>query len=306
MEFNIISNVNIQVFLIEEGKEIAKATCYFKNTPKVDGKNIGAIGELEANNEESGIKILKKCEELLKEKKVKLIVGPMNGNTWKKYRTEKYSNGEPNFLLENVNPIQQNQIFLKAGFKEMYTYTSTKGLIQDAYEAETLDIIENNIKEENIMIRKFNKTNYKQDLKKIYNVSTKSFTRNPFYTDISEEEFINQYEPYINMVDEELILIAEKDGEELGFVFCIPDFNQLKIEGKLSTLILKTIAVLPEYESLAIGNIMLRHIAKTAQKKNFEKWIFAFMHSNNTSQKMAKRNNTQVIREYALYGKDIV
>ena len=108
------------------------------------------------------------------------------------------------------------------------------------------------------------------------------------------------------MVDEEFILIAEKEGKEVGFVFCIPDFNELKREGKLSTLILKTIAVLPEYEDLAIGNIMLRHIAKTAPNKNFEKWIFAFMYSNNTSQKMAKRNKTEIIREYALYGKELI
>ena len=51
---------------------------------------------------------------------------------------------------------------------------------------------------------------------------------------------------------------------------------------------------------------MLRHIAKIAKSKNFEKWIFAFMYSNNTSQKMAKRNKTEVIREYALYGKELI
>jgi len=306
MEFKIINNENIQVILLERDTEIAKATCYFENTPEVDGKNIGTIGEFETNNEENGIKVLEKCEEILREKGVKLIVAPMNGNTWKKYRTLKYSNGEPVFLLENVNPMEHNEMLQKAGFKELHTYTSTKGLIKDAYESETLDIIESKLVEEKIVIRKFDKTNYMNDLRKIYNVSVKSFNRNPFYTPISEEEFIKQYEPYINMVDEELILIAEKEGQEVGFVFCIPDFNEFKREGKLSTLILKTIAVLPEYEDLAIGNILLRHIAKTAQSKNFEKWIFAFMYSNNTSQKMAKRNKTEVIREYALYGKELV
>ena len=43
----------------------------------------------------------------------------------------------------------------------------------------------------------------------------------------------------------------------------------------------------------------------TAKEKGFKEWIFAFMHSNNTSQKMAKRNGAEVIREYALYGKEI-
>lgn len=107
------------------------------------------------------------------------------------------------------------------------------------------------------------------------------------------------------MVDEDFILIAEKDKKEIGFVFCIPNFNELKEGKKLETLILKTIAVIPEYEDLGLGNVLLSKIAKTAKNKNFKNWIFAFMYSNNTSQKMAKRNKTDVIREYALYGKKI-
>lgn len=174
---------NIRVILLEnEKEEVAKAICYFEDTPKVNEKNIGCIGEFEASNLESGVKILKKCEEILKEKNIKLIVAPMNGNTWKKYRTLKYSNGDSLFLLENVNPESDNKILQEAGFEQIYTYTSTKGLIQNAYQSESLKIIEDSLKEENITIRKFNKQNYLEDLKKIYNVSKVSFTKNPFYT----------------------------------------------------------------------------------------------------------------------------
>ena len=126
-----------------------------------------------------------------------------------------------------------------------------------------------------------------------------------FYTPIEENEFIQQYEPYINMIDSDLILIAEKEGKEVGFVFCIPNFNEAKEGKEIKTVILKTIAVNPEYEYLAIGNILLNRISKIAREKGLSEWIFAFMYSNNTSQKMAKRNKADVIREYALYGKEI-
>ncbi len=108
------------------------------------------------------------------------------------------------------------------------------------------------------------------------------------------------------MVDEDFILICEKDGKELAFVFCVPDFNELKENKKLETLILKTIAVLPEYEDMAIGNVLVSKIAQIAKEKGFVNWIFAFMYKENTSQKMAKRNKAEVIREYALYGKDVL
>lgn len=295
----------VKVVLVNESKLIAKATCFFKNTPRVQGKEIGTIGEFETEFKEAGIEILSKCEEILRNKGAELIVAPMDGNTWRKYRTLKYSNGEPIFTLENVSSIEYNQILQESGFEEIYTYTSTKGLISDCYNSKSLDILEEKLKNENIKIRKFDKQNYIDDLKKIYNISIKCFYRNPFYTEIKEAEFLKQYMNYIQMVDDDLVFIAEKQGREIGFIFCIPDFNEMKAYGKVSTIIVKTVAVLPDYERYAIGNIMLRRIAKVAKDKGFEKWIFAFMYSNNTSQKMAKRNKTELIREYALYGKKV-
>ena len=61
-----------------------------EETPVVNGKNIGTIGDFEAENLESGVKILNKCEEVFKTKKISFIVGPMTKNTWKKYRTIKF------------------------------------------------------------------------------------------------------------------------------------------------------------------------------------------------------------------------
>ena len=306
MEFQIKEDgKNIKIIAESNNKELASAICYFEDTPIYNGKNVGCIGEFEAEDEESGVQLLNKCVNFLKEKKVDFIVAPMNGNTWKKYRTMKYTNGDNLFALENVNPIEHNEILKKAGFSEIHTYTSTKGLIENAYKSEILEMAEQGLEDENIEIRTFNKQDCITDLKKIFNVSKQSFCRNPFYTPIEENDFLKQYEQYISMVDSDLILIAEKEGKEIGFVFCIPDYNEAKEGKKISTLILKTIAVLPEYEYLALGNVLLNKIVKSAKNKGYEQWIFAFMYSNNTSQKMAERNNTEIIREYALYGKEV-
>ena len=161
------------------------------------------------------------------------------------------------------------------------------------------------IQEKGITIRNFNKENYMEDLKKIYHISLKSFRRNPLYTPIDEESFLKQYISYVHLADEDIILLAEKDGKEIGFIFCIPDFGETKRSQKISTIIVKTVAVIPEFQKLAIGNVLMSDIAKIAKQKGFENWICAFMYANNTSQKMAKRNQTELIREYALYGKEI-
>ncbi len=306
MEFKIEEDSNNIKILLIEGEEKAHATLYYKNTPRKDGKDVGCIGDIEIKDINYGAQLINKCVEILIEKGISHIVGPMDGNTWKKYRTMKYTNGDSLFILENVFPMEYGEVFLNSGFNEVELYTSNKGSILDAFDSEILGYQEDEILKEGITFRKFDKRNYRDDLKKIYNVSKESFSRNPYYTPIDEESFITQYEPYIQMVDEDFIWICEKEGKEIAFVFCIPDFNELKEGKKLSTLILKTIAVLPEYEDMAIGNVLANKISKIAIDKGFQNWIFAFMHKGNTSQKMAKRNKAEVIREYALYAKDVL
>ena len=77
-------NGNIKITILEKGKEIAKARCYYKKTPIIYGKNIGTIGDIEIINKEHGKKLLSECEKIFKEKGIHTIIAPMNGNTWKK------------------------------------------------------------------------------------------------------------------------------------------------------------------------------------------------------------------------------
>ena len=306
MECKIENGDGITIIrLIEDFIEKGSATCYYSNTPEVDGKHIGAIGELKIDGNEVGLELLNKCEEIFREKGISKIVAPMNGNTWKQYRTIKQTSDEPPFLMENVSPIEFNEIFETAGYYETGTYTSTKGKIENYYNDEVLDEIDRIIQNEGITIRTLDKNNGVEDLRKIYNVSVESFARNPFYTPIDERDYLEQYTSYLDKVDEDFILIAEKDGKEIGFLFAIPNLIEMQTMGKIDSLILKTIAVLPEYENLGLGNAMTRIIARKAIDKGYKNWIFAFMYKDNTSQKLAQRNGTHTIREYALYGKDI-
>ena len=306
MECKIENGDGITIIkLIEDFIEKGSATCYYSNTPEVDGKHIGAIGELKIDSNEVGLELLNRCEEIFREKGISKIVAPMNGNTWKQYRTIKQTSDEPAFLMENVSPIEFNEIFETAGYYETGTYTSTKGKIENYYNDEVLDEIDRIIQNEGITIRTLDKNNGVEDLRKIYNVSVESFARNPFYTPIDEIDYLEQYTSYLDKVDEDFILLAEKDGKEIGFLFAIPNLIEMQTMGKIDSLILKTIAVLPEYENLGLGNAMTRIIARKAIDKGYKNWIFAFMYKDNTSQKLAQRNGTHTIREYALYGKDI-
>ena len=95
MEIKIIDEKNINVVIINDNnEEVAKATCFIENTPKKDGQNVGTIGEIEIKDYKVAKILLEKCEEILKSKGITYVVAPMNGNSWKKYRTLKKSSNE--------------------------------------------------------------------------------------------------------------------------------------------------------------------------------------------------------------------
>ena len=83
--------------------------------------------------------------------------------------------------------MEYNTFLETSGFSECNTYTSNKGKIDDAYYSEIIEKVKIKHKENNILIREFNKEQAIEELTKIYNISIKSFKRNPYYTDIEKE-----------------------------------------------------------------------------------------------------------------------
>lgn len=306
MEFNIEkSNKNYIVQAIESGKVLGQATIYLEKTPQIEGKQVAAIGDFECENMDIAREILEKCEELIKKEEFKTIVAPMNGNTWNKYRCLSYTTEEPVFTLENVNKEEYNDVLLEKGYMDKYKYTSTKADLKDRYVSKGIGKIKEKLLKENITIRNFNKQEYIKDLKCVYQVASKCFTNNPLFTVAEEALFLEQYEKYLEYIDEELFLLVEKEGRVIGFNFCIPNYNQMKDIGKIDTVIVKTIAILPEYAKYGITALLSEKTAEAMEAKNYTKWIYAFMYENNKIQKNTNRNKTKVIRRYTLYQKEI-
>ena len=50
MEVRVTEDVNVKVVLLNGEEEVAKATCFINNTPEMDGKRIGTIGEFDVKD----------------------------------------------------------------------------------------------------------------------------------------------------------------------------------------------------------------------------------------------------------------
>ena len=92
-----------------------------------------------------------------------------------------------------------------------------------------------------------------------------------------------------------------KNNKPIGFAFGIPDYNEGLYKNKIETVILKTLAVNPEYHNFGLGAVLLEEFHKTAVDKGYKNIIHALIHQSNMSGKISEKYG-EIMRKYHLYG----
>ena len=250
-------------------------------------------------DEPSGLSILREALNLLEFAGCTIAVGPMDGNTWRRYRFVSERGSEPPFFLEPDNPDAWREQFERVGFRVMATYTSavTGDLTK---EDPRLDTTLAKLQSEGVTIRSFDPENADTELKQLFRLSLDSFQANYLYSPIDEDEFLDQNRRALPFVVPDLVLMAERDSRLVGFLFAIPDILQRQRRDAIDTLIIKTVAVSPSMANHGLGGLLVGLVQRRARGLGFRRAIHALMHEQNVSRHISRRY-AHTIRRYALY-----
>ena len=197
--------------------------------------------------------------------------------------------------MDNYNKPYYAALFEQCGFETIANYTSSvsKNLNRDYSRLEKFGKI---FEQKGVKIRKFDPQYFERDIRKIYEVSIRSFVNNFLYTPIDFEDFYKMYEPVKSFLNPEWILIAENEqNEAIAFVF---GFDNLYNRSEKS-LIIKTLAQIPGYKYRGIGSYLIEFLHKKAAVTGYDSIIHALMHENNVS---ANILTGELYHEYKLYG----
>lgn len=283
-----------------------RAVCslWTEHTPTFKNYKTAAIGNFFAEEDKAGISLLDYASERLKEQGFDYVVGPMNGDTWHSYRLVTDAGKYPPFFMEYYTPETWPKMFSSTGFKKIASYSTAKA-IDIEYEDESARKFGAKKDDLELVIRPFDVAQAKAELTAMHTLSLQSFSRNFLYTDISLPDFLRLYEKIVPYVDPDFFLLAEHQGNLVGFIFAIPDFLQKQRGEAVDTLIIKTVAKIPDRTYAGLGNYLVHKIHRQAITKGFKSVIHALMHDNNASRAISDKS-AQTIRKYALYGKRLV
>ena len=298
------------VIFTDENNNIGGSLHLWHNRPDYNGRKTSYIGNVNIHekyrkNEEQ---LFNKIFEELKKEGIETIIGPLNGTTWNTYRyvTEK-GNGRP-FLLEPWNEDYSVSLFEKLGFKPLAGYISTVMEGMNSNGRKNLDK----------KIEKLKKFDYYKDtrvesaenkdllkvLNKVYDLTVEAFKNNFLYSELEREIFLKMYMSYEDKIVKKFFKMLYLKGELIGYVFGIPDYTELGYKGKIDTIILKTIAVSPEYNGKGMGYILINSLVEEAEKEGYENVIYALMHESNVSKNIGLLLGN-MLRRYTLFIKEL-
>ncbi len=227
------------------------------------------------------------------------IIGPMNGSTWDNYRFSVHHNN-PLFLSEPFHPLYYNDLFRELGFEVILNYESRieRGITVNnekvAHKIQETDL-------NGITVREFDASKIDEELEKLFPLVKAAFERNTLYTSISWETFYRKYAGIIRQLGTKYVLLAEKEGELIAFVFAFQNF----LEKTKKQLVYKTVARKYGKEYAGVGHVIALEVMKRAVEDGMEDAIHAFMIYDATSSEVSQNFNSQPYREYVLYAKSI-
>ncbi|MEI6654920.1 MAG: GNAT family N-acetyltransferase [Verrucomicrobiota bacterium] len=290
-----------RVFLTNKAGALAGcAALWWSATPRLAGARVGAIGGFAALDGDGAKVLLDGAERTLRGQGCEVVVGPMNGNTWRRHRWVIESDGRGPYLLEPRNPPAYPGWWQQAGYEVLARYTSSVVLLGPGPTVRTE--VGERLARSGIGIRTIDPSRYDEELRAIHALSLKSFTNNFLYTPLDEEAFLESYRKLRERVDRELVLIAERDGQICGFLFGVEDFEALA-RGEHPALIVKTLAVDPAVRGAGLGAFMIDKLHQTGGPKGYREAIHAMQHESNSSLRITGRHGGRVFRSYALWSK---
>ena len=280
----------------------ARCSLWWSTAPPLEHQRPGVIGHYAAGDDRAARQLLDAAATRLAEVGCTIAIGPMDGNTWRRYRFIVERGAEPPFFLEPDNDDRSPLHWRDAGFDTFTTYTSS--LAEDlAVDDDWLRALLERLSSVGIAVRHFDKQRTEAELLQIYRLSLEGFQRNVLYTPLAEDEFLEQNRRLLPFVIPELVFVAERDGDPVGFLFAVPDIlESRRTGGAARTLVLKTIAVAGDVAGAGLGSALIARAMQAAGALGFTRAIFALMHEDNLSQRLSRRY-AKTMRRYALFSK---
>ncbi len=199
------------------------------------GDGIGQWGMFEAADAEVAAQLIARAEDFLRGRRMKISQGPYSLSIWDEPGLlVKGFDHAPTVMMGHNSPSYEAWIEA-AGYrhvKELFTYDLD---VSQGFPPLIQRIVASGERNPRIRIRKVDKKKFDDEAALILGILNDAWSDNWGFVPLSDEEIAYAGKKLKPIVYEDLIRIAEVDGEPVAFMMTLPDLNELTrdLDGRL-------------------------------------------------------------------------
>ena len=274
------------------------------------------------NDEEVSRALFGAAEQFLKEEGMDSMRGPMSFSTNEECGFLFEGFDEPPMIMMPYNPLYYNDLSEKYGLKKAkdlfaYIYEAGESLPEKVHRVAALT------EKRGIKVRPINMKKFGAEMRIFREVYHSAWEKNWGFIPMTEEELEYAAGRLKQIVIPEMTIIAEKDGQPVGFMGIIPDFNFVLryMKGKLNPLSLARalyysrkikdlrvmlLGIKREFRNRGVEALMFREGYKPILKGNYRRVEFSWILEDNIPvQRTIEMIGGELYKKYRIYEKPV-
>ncbi len=228
----------VKMFLaMREGEVVGRiATCINYRHNEYHQEQTGFFGFFDTpNNYEIAGKLLKVAMITLKKAGMERMRGPMNFSTNHECGFLIEGDDSPPVVMMTYNYLYQVKLAEKFGLKKAMDLIAYKITSESGVPERLQRIADKNRERNRITVRTLNMSDYENELARAHKIYNSGWAKNWGFVPMDDEEFSFMAKDLKQIIDPDIICIAEYQGEAIGFSLAVPDINQalIHLKGRL-------------------------------------------------------------------------
>jgi len=191
------------------------------------GQGIGNWGFFDALDEETGKALIKTAEDWLRKEGMTSSLGPISLSIWDEPGLEIEGFAEPPTAMMGHHRPEYQAWIERAGYekaKDLVTY----GLNIEHWEDPMIDrLIAMGERNPKIRVRMVDKSKFNEEARLLLTLLNDAWSNNWGYVPLTEAEIAYAGKKLKPIIFNELVRVAEVEGEPVAFMLTIPDINEL-------------------------------------------------------------------------------
>ena len=321
------NNAEVSFFLaLKDGKIAGRIASIVNHMHiRVQNEKAGFFGFFECiNDRDVAEALIGVVYRQLKEKGLSVMRGPMNFSINEECGFLIDGFGEPPLLMTPYNPPYYNDLMESCGLaksKDLHAYI--RQVSQGDELPEKMHRVAAIAGKRGIKARQVTKDYFMQAMRGFREVYNASWKDNWGFVPITEDEIEYDSKRLKPLVVPDLTIVAEKDGEAIGFMCMMPDFNLVlsRMKGRLNPVSavrafyyywkitdvrMMLLGIKPEYRNKGVDAVLLCEGFKGVKRGGYKRVEFSWILEDNINViRLTEMIGASLYKRYRIYEKEI-